>query len=150
MDHIRVCSLSSPCSTLALILLFILELPHVRYIKVKSFSIIPYRQREEKRDKAPKGPTKTPSDKESNVGSETPKKKTEKKAEPAAAEKEDKGGQDKDLDEVQVTQNNASDQQDLDSDAIEEIEELLDVDGELKGSTPFTCEVIPCALRVIL
>ncbi|ELR19957.1 sphingosine kinase [Acanthamoeba castellanii str. Neff] len=33
---------------------------------------------------------------------------------------------------------------------IEEIEELLDVDGELKGCTPFTCDVIPRALRVIL
>lgn len=26
---------------------------------------------------------------------------------------------------------------------LEEIEEVLDVDGELKGCTPFTCEVIP-------
>jgi len=33
---------------------------------------------------------------------------------------------------------------------IEEIEEVLDVDGELKGTTPFTCEVIPRVLRVIL
>jgi len=37
-----------------------------------------------------------------------------------------------------------------DSSEIEEIEELLDVDGELKGCTPFTCEVVPRALRFIL
>lgn len=26
---------------------------------------------------------------------------------------------------------------------LEEIEEIIDVDGELKGCTPFTCEVLP-------
>lgn len=33
---------------------------------------------------------------------------------------------------------------------IEGIEEVLDVDGELKGCTPFSCEVMQQALRVIL
>lgn len=31
-----------------------------------------------------------------------------------------------------------------------QIEEILDIDGELKGVTPFSCEVIPRCLRVIL
>jgi coenzyme F420-reducing hydrogenase gamma subunit len=26
---------------------------------------------------------------------------------------------------------------------LEEVEEIIDVDGELKGCTPFTCEVMP-------
>jgi len=34
--------------------------------------------------------------------------------------------------------------------AEEETEELVDIDGELKGKTPFTCEVIPLAINVIL
>lgn len=32
----------------------------------------------------------------------------------------------------------------------EELEELIDIDGELKGSTPFKCTVLPNAVRVIL
>jgi len=32
----------------------------------------------------------------------------------------------------------------------DEAEEVVDIDGELKGSTPFTCQVLPRALRVIL
>ncbi len=30
---------------------------------------------------------------------------------------------------------------------LEEIEEIIDVDGELKGCTPFTCEVLPQVRR---
>ncbi len=33
---------------------------------------------------------------------------------------------------------------------IEEIGEIIDVDGELKGCTPFTCEVLPRVLRIVL
>jgi diacylglycerol kinase (ATP) len=33
---------------------------------------------------------------------------------------------------------------------LEEVEEIIDVDGELKGCTPFTCEVIPRSLRIVL
>jgi diacylglycerol kinase (ATP) len=33
---------------------------------------------------------------------------------------------------------------------LEEIEEIIDVDGELKGCTPFTCEVLPQTLRIVL
>lgn len=33
---------------------------------------------------------------------------------------------------------------------IEELEEILDVDGELKGCTPLSCVVLPRSLRVIL
>lgn len=29
-------------------------------------------------------------------------------------------------------------------------EELIDVDGELKGQTPFRCDVIPRAVRIII
>eukprot|EP00128_Syssomonas_multiformis_P015318 Colp12_sorted_trinity150504_noHs@24313 len=29
-------------------------------------------------------------------------------------------------------------------------EEIIDIDGELKGSTPFVCEVLPSALRVVI
>lgn len=32
----------------------------------------------------------------------------------------------------------------------EEIEELIDIDGELKGTTPFKCTVIPHAISVII
>eukprot|EP01119_Soliformovum_irregulare_P025271 TRINITY_DN931_c0_g1_i1.p1 TRINITY_DN931_c0_g1~~TRINITY_DN931_c0_g1_i1.p1 ORF type:complete len:407 (+),score=119.81 TRINITY_DN931_c0_g1_i1:31-1251(+) len=32
----------------------------------------------------------------------------------------------------------------------DEAEEVVDIDGELKGSTPFTCTVLPRALRVII
>jgi len=37
--------------------------------------------------------------------------------------------------------------QTIDTDPIEEI---IDIDGELRGSTPFTCTVLPKALRVIM
>jgi len=30
------------------------------------------------------------------------------------------------------------------------IEELLDIDGELKGFSPFSCEVLPLSIRVII
>ncbi|ELR15017.1 uncharacterized protein ACA1_212230 [Acanthamoeba castellanii str. Neff] len=33
---------------------------------------------------------------------------------------------------------------------LEEVEEIIDVDGELKGCTPFTCEVMPQTLRIVL
>jgi YegS/Rv2252/BmrU family lipid kinase len=33
---------------------------------------------------------------------------------------------------------------------LEEVEEIIDVDGELKGCTPFTCEVLPQVLRIVL
>jgi len=37
------------------------------------------------------------------------------------------------------------------SQAIDEfVEEIVDIDGELKGATPFVCEVIPLAIQVIV
>jgi len=33
---------------------------------------------------------------------------------------------------------------------VEEVEEILDVDGELKGCTPFSCEVLQQVLRIVL
>jgi diacylglycerol kinase family enzyme len=132
------------------------KLPHVRYIKVKSFSIVPYRTIEEKREKEkPSKSSSKPSSLEQMSDSPSSKKRGDKDKDKDTIERpgtsssssmmattEEKGHE--------TTASGGGGSGSGSQSNIEEIEELLDVDGELKGCTPFTCDIIPRALRVIL
>jgi len=136
------------------------ELPYVRYIKVKSFSIIPYRAIRDEKESAKKSKRFVESTKKkaheateqredattTNTTSGTVSSSHKEKRE--GKEKRERG--DKKEKDTERGDDQGSDELSRTLESIEEIEELLDVDGELKGCTPFTCEVIRHALRVML
>jgi len=137
------------------------KLPHVRYIKVKSFSIVPYRTiNEEKREKEKMSKTGSKTSLEQMSDSPSFKKRTDKDKDKDTIDRPSSGSSSS----LMATTEDKGHETTASSGSggggggsgsgsqsnIEEIEELLDVDGELKGCTPFTCDIIPRALRVIL
>jgi diacylglycerol kinase family enzyme len=89
------------------------DLPYVKYLQVRRFSITPY------------GPTAAASSSASSS------------AGPSAAASATSG--------QQQQPSGAGGEGEC-----EVSEELVDIDGELKGSTPFRCDVVPLAVRVIV
>lgn len=130
------------------------KLPHVRYIKVKSFSIVPYRTiNEDKREREKPSKSGSKSTEQLSIQPEGSNSSSSKKK--AGGDKSDKADaaeqKGKEKEKGEGGQASAAEESGSSGHGtIEEIEELLDVDGELKGCTPFTCDVIPRALRVIL
>jgi diacylglycerol kinase family enzyme len=100
-----------------------IDLPHVHYIKAKKFTITPY--------------------KPATDGSESGGEEGRRKA------GERRNSQQSDDDDTS-TDVEAKTVDWFDDETMEVMKEVIDIDGELKGFTPFTCEVLPRALQVIL
>lgn len=94
------------------------DLPHVRFIKAKKFSVVPYKRAD-----------------------------AEESGEESA--KHHATGKHPDGELASDAESTNEGEEWLEEDYVV-VKEMVDIDGELKGFTPFTCEVLPRALRVIL
>jgi len=99
------------------------DLPHVHYLKAKKFTIIPYK----------------PTTEDSESGEESKKGATNNK----------KGAERRQASEDDITSDIEAKEW-FDDQTMEITKEVIDIDGELKGFTPFSCEVLPRAIQVIL
>lgn len=99
------------------------DLPHVHYLKAKKFTIIPYK----------------PITEDSESGEEGKKTNHNNK----------KGAERRQASDDDVT-SDVEAKEWFDDQTMEITKEVIDIDGELKGFTPFSCEVLPRAIQVIL